>query len=197
MTIIDAMLDRVHTPALRAYLEQIDAVRLGARALVEDLTAGQFVWRPDPRRWSIGQCIEHITRTVQLYPAKIETMLVEARARKQRGELPYREGFVSRLFVSGMEPPPRMRVRTMRRVEPPVQLDRQVVMSDFERALDRFAELIVSADGVSLRHARMPSPFAPIFKFTLGQVFAMNLAHARRHLWQARQVRKEPGFPAG
>jgi hypothetical protein len=26
-------------------------------------------------------------------------------------------------------------------------------------------------------------------------VLRMNAAHARRHLWQARQVRDDPGFP--
>jgi hypothetical protein len=30
----------------------------------------------------------------------------------------------------------------------------------------------------------------------LGPCFAFLAAHERRHLWQAWQVRKDPGFPA-
>jgi hypothetical protein len=44
-------------------------------------------------------------------------------------------------------------------------------------------------------HGRTASPFSKLLRFTLGQVFALNTAHGRRHLWQARQVRIDPGFP--
>jgi hypothetical protein len=33
-------------------------------------------------------------------------------------------------------------------------------------------------------------------KFTLGQAFRLLAAHERRHLWQARNVRNAPNFPA-
>jgi hypothetical protein len=95
-----------------------------------------------------------------------------------------------------MEPPPKLRIRTMRRVEPAERQDTGTLMAEFEAALGRLRELIVAADGVSLRHARMRSPFARVIRFTLGQTFAVNLAHARRHLWQARQVLKDANFPS-
>ena len=33
-------------------------------------------------------------------------------------------------------------------------------------------------------------------QMTLGQMLEVNVVHTRRHLWQARQVRQQPGFPA-
>jgi hypothetical protein len=176
-------------------IEQLDAILIDVRALTDGLSPEQFNWKPDARRWSIGQCLEHLTRTVHLYPAEIERMIEEARGREGSSR-PYREGWVSRWVVSGMEPPPRMRIRTMRRVEPGTELDRDTVVREFVAAHGRLRELIRASDGVSLRHGRMRSPFAPVLRFTLGQVLAMNLAHARRHLWQARQVRQHANFPA-
>lgn len=179
---------------LRSLLEQLDAILVDADTLMEGLTPEQLNWKPDARRWSIGQCLDHVTRTMRLYPAEIERMTAEARA-SAPGSRPFREGWISRWVVSGMEPPPRMRIRTMRSVEPAPDLDRATVVREFEMAHARWRELIVAADGVSLKHARMRSPFAPVLRFTLGQVLAMNLAHARRHLWQARQVRQHTNFP--
>lgn len=184
-------------PVLRGYMDQLEPLRLAAHELLDGLTAEQVNWRPAPNRWSIGQCIEHMTLTLRLYPESIGRAMVEARTRSAAGKRPYREGFFSRWFVRSMEPPPRLRVRTRRLVDPPTDLDGDVVLASFVAELARFGELMIAADGVPLRHGRVQSPFSKLFRFTLSQTFALNLAHARRHLWQARQVRQEAGFPAG
>jgi hypothetical protein len=180
---------------LNRYIEQLDTLRQEALGLVDGLTDAQFNWKPDPSSWSVGQCLQHVTMTVLLYPAKIEAMIVEARDRVQRGLRPYREGAFTRWFVRSMEPPPMLRVRTLRKVQPPSMLERDRVLRDFEEAHARLSELVAAADGVSLKHGRTASPFFPLLRFTLDQVLALNLAHGRRHLWQARQILQSPRFP--
>jgi hypothetical protein len=182
-------------PQLRQYLEEIEAIRLDARTVAADLTPAQLNWKADAKRWSIAQCLQHVTLTLRLYPEKVERMIAESRQRLERGERPFREGWFTRWFVRSMEPPPRLRVRTMNRVEPPRLLNRDAVLQEFDEAHVRLAELVRQADGVSLVHARTASPFLSLLHFTLGQTIAMNLAHSRRHLWQARQVRAAAGFP--
>ena len=186
---------QVADPFIGRMIDQLEEILVDARSLTDGLTPEQFNWKPDAARWSIGQCLEHITRTLLLYPAEIERMIEEARSRAAVAR-PYREGWFSRWFVRNLEPPPRMRVRTKRSVEPGSSLDRDAVIREFESAFAKLHELMLASDGLSLRHGRMRSPFAPVLRFTLGQVLAMNLAHARRHLWQARQVQKHANFPA-
>ena len=186
---------QVTDPFIGSLIEQLDAILVDVRGLADGLSPEQLTWKPDDRRWSIAQCLDHLTRTVQLYPAEIERMIAESRARAATAR-PYREGWISRWIVSSMEPPPGLRIRTRRSVEPGADVDGATVVREFERSFARLNELILAADGVSMRHGRMRSPFARMFRFTLGQVLAMNLAHARRHVWQARQVRQHPKFPA-
>jgi hypothetical protein len=174
---------------------QFEAIEADARALAGTLSETQLNWSPDGRRWSIGQCLEHLTRTVGLYPAAIERMIEEARAREAAGRGPYREGWLSRWIVASLEPPYRLRVRTIPAVEPPGQLERERVLADFSAAWRQLAELARAAWQVDPGRARMPSPFLRLQKFTLRQIFFLNAAHGRRHLWQARQVRESPGFP--
>jgi hypothetical protein len=183
---------RLHDPLLRSYYEQFDALRLDCAELTAGMTAAQFNWRPAPRRWSVGQCLEHVVLTARLYPEAVSRMIDESRARHARGERPYRRGLLARWLISSMEPPPGLRVRSPRRVEPRRDLDMAVVTTAFHDVHERLASLVARADGVSLDHARMTSPFLPLLKLTLGQVFEVNLAHGRRHLWQAWQVIKAP-----
>jgi hypothetical protein len=188
------LLQTPNDPRIRQILEEIEAVRLDGRSVCDGLTRHQFNWRADPRRWSIGQCLEHLVLTARLYPTSIERMIAQSRARQQR-ERPYREGPFTRWFIRTMEPPPVIRVRTAAKVVPRALLDPETVGREFEESLAEFARLARMADGLSLVHAKMRSPFMPLLQFTLGQTFAVNLAHVRRHLWQARQVRSAPGFP--
>jgi hypothetical protein len=184
-------------PVLRDYHEQLEAVRREARDMAAGLDRLAFNWRPDGRRWSVGQCLEHLVLTARLYPDRIEAMIGEARARQAQGRKPYRRGLIADWVIRGMEPPPGLRIRSPRRVEPASGLDPAEVLAVFEEVHGRLGALMHAADGVSLQHARMRSPFLPLLWFTTGQAFAVNLSHARRHLWQARQVLKEPAFPAG
>ena len=185
---------KVTDPFISSLIEQLDELVVDARSLGEGLSREQFNWRPATGRWSIAQCLEHVTLSIRLYPENIERMIRDARQRATTAR-PYREGWFSRWMVTNMEPPPRMRIRTKRSVDPAPNLDPDAVLQDFERAVATLKDLALSADGVPLRHARMRSPFAPILRFTLPQTFTINAAHARRHLWQARQVRQHPNFP--
>jgi hypothetical protein len=99
------------------------------------------------------------------------------------------------LFVASNEPPPRRRVRTFKPYRPAPQLTRDAVMGTFSDWQERLAERIRAADGVDLRRARRRSPILPLVRWSLGTMFAGVLAHERRHIWQARQVRNDRGFP--
>jgi hypothetical protein len=187
---------QVSNPTLSDYLDQLDSIVLEARELTNGLTPQQFTWRPSERGWSIGQCLEHLTRTVKLYVPRIEVVIEESRQRKGRGEKGYRDGLLAAWLIRTMEPPPGLRIRTFRAIEPAGSADPVTVLAEFEASHARLADLMVAADGVSLSHGRMSSPFAAPIRFTLRQAFAVNLAHGRRHLWQARQVRSHGAFPA-
>ena len=63
------------------------------------------------------------------------------------------------------------------------------IVTEFMEWQDKLGATIRRADGLDLRRARGRSPALPLIKWSLGALFAITLAHERRHLWQARQVR--------
>lgn len=178
-------------PGLQAYIDQVRAIQRDARELVAGLTEEQANRPPVPGRWSVLQCLDHVTRTLEQYLGPMERMIAEAAAREAAGKPPFREGWFTRWFVRDMEPPVRLKLSAPRRVRPAPTLSVQPVLEQFTAAHDRLIDVAVRAGGVSLRHARMSSPFARWVRLTLGQALAVNAAHARRHLWQARRVRAD------
>jgi hypothetical protein len=180
---------------LDGYLEEVRYIRQDVAAIVANLGDGQFTWRPAPGRWSIGECFEHLNLTAAAFIPAIDAAIADARARNLLSNGPFVYPLFERLFVTSNEPPPGRRYRAFKAYRPPSRLSPDPVMTAFVSWQDRLAERIKRADGVDLRRARQRSPILPIVKWSLGTMFALVLAHERRHIWQARQVRNEQRFP--
>jgi DinB family protein len=182
-------------PELDIYLEQIRYIRQDVAAIVANLGEDEFLWRPAPDRWSIGECFEHLNLTAAAFLPAIDAAIEDARGRNLRGHGPFAYPMLERLFVASNEPPPRRRFRAFKGYRPARRLSRGTVMTAFSGWQDLLAERIEAADGLDLRRARRRSPIVPLVKWSLGTMFAVVLAHERRHIWQARQVRNDRRFP--
>ena len=181
---------------LRTQLERIEAIKRDARELIDGLNERQLNWRPEPSRWSIAQCMQHIVLSGQGYLPRLGELIETSRARTAQLRPPFRPGMISSWFIRSMEPPPRFKAKTFRAMEPPpTPEDPAEVLRAFLAFHDELAQRVRAMHDVDPNGARMRSPFFRPLQFTLGQVIALLITHARRHLWQARQVRQHPGFP--
>ncbi len=184
---------------IESFRYQLISIEQDAPGLWRGLSDTQFSWRAAPGRWSIGDCFDHLNQTARAYVPVIDQTIERARARGLTSNGPFVHGPLERMFIRSMEPPPRYRVRGPRVFQPSSSSQRSVtaVSREFlawQRAID---ERIARADGVDLRRARGPSPAVPLIRWSLGAMLAVMLAHERRHLWQAREVRREKAFPSG
>lgn len=173
---------------LSSDLEQLETVKSEAQALMSGLTAEQFNWRPGPKRWSTGECFDHLNAIRKVLPA-IDHTIAEAERRALRSPGPFRYGWFSRWMVRSMEPPPKYKMRTFKLLLPAsTPLAPDDVLREFLALRAQLAERIRRADGLDLKRAIVVSPVSRFFRLPLGAYFAFLLAHERRHLWQVRQV---------
>ena len=173
---------------------QFAAIRTEADALVRGLTPQQFMWSPEPGRWSVAECLAHLNATNALYvPAIREEISRAPRARGDAG--PCKLGWFERWFVGLMEPPPRRRFKAPSPFRPTATHDRDATLEAFAHFQDDYIELSREAAGVDLRRSRVPSPASRLISLGVPCALALMAAHERRHLWQAQQVRSAPGFP--
>ena len=183
---------------LSGYLQQTEAAKREAAAVLAGLTDAQLNWRPGPDRWSIGQCLDHLNVTVRKTLPAFDRAIAAARDRSHVAPGPFRYGWFARWMVSSMEPPVKRRQGTFKILVPTQQqVSLAPTLAEFRSLRDQLAERVRSADGLDLRRARVTSPVMRLLRLPLGAYFAFVLAHDRRHLLQARNVRGAPEFPGG
>jgi hypothetical protein len=181
---------------LAACFQQFDEINAGVGELLTGLSENQFHWSPAPTRWSIAQCLAHLVIIACRYLPILDETMERARSQSLVGSEPFRYGLLERSIIRSTEPPVHIRLRTPSSARPPDDQPLPTVMANFLTMQDQLRERIRAANGLHLTRAKVTSPFAKRLKMGLGACFHFLLAHERRHLWQARQVRQHERFPA-
>jgi hypothetical protein len=182
-------------PELAAFAAQIEKIREDAAQLVDGLSDKQMNWRTHPGRWSIAQCLAHITLGNEQYLGAMDTTIMRARSRQLFGAGPFKHGWFGNWFARSFEPPPKFKTRNPKIITPPPDIPGEAVVVSFQKSQEDILRRLCEANGIDLGRAKMTSPFFRLLRLSLGQAFAVLTAHARRHLWQAWQVRKDAAFP--
>ena len=186
-------------PELEAFRAEFEALSAEARALVDPLTDAQFTWSPASDVWSIGQCIEHLNVTARAYLPALDEGIATAIRSGVYGSGPFSYNVLGRMMVRSMEPPPFWRFKAPAIFKPPPTPQelrtRSEIMAGFRGYQVQYMDRLRQANGVDLAKAKVVSPASRLLHISLGSGFALQIAHERRHLWQARQLMTRPGFP--
>ncbi len=182
---------------LESYRLQLLSIRQDVPGVWNGLTDAQFNWKPAAAKWSIGDCFAHLNETAKRTVPTLDEMLARARRQGLTSDGPFVLGLVERMFIKSLEPPPRMRAKAPKRLQPIPATHRslEAVSREFMEWQDAIDIRLERADGIDLTRVKGPSPAVPLIRWTLGAMLSITLAHERRHIWQAREVRNHPSFP--
>lgn len=178
-------------PELQAYLEQLAAIEHDARRLVDGLTDAQLAWRETPTTWSVADCLNHLLVTGRHSMKAIRRALGDARSRGLMGSGPFRQGMVGNWFVRLMDAPPGVKFKAPKAYRPELAMTEAETLSGFFGLQQELARVLSEADGIDLARTKVDNPVIPWFRLSLGQEFALTMAHERRHVWQAWRVREK------
>jgi hypothetical protein len=181
---------------LEGYGDQLLSVRQDGAGLMSGLSDAQFNWRPGPGRWSIAGCFDHLNKSAaQLFIPKMDAAIARARTNGLKSNGPFAYSAFERWCVRTNDAPPKMRFKAPRQVQPSEHKHLDEVRAEFLRWQDELAKRLRESDGLDLSRTKEKSPI-PFVKWSLGAFFQLMLAHERRHVYQARQVRQHPAFPS-
>ena len=174
-------------------IAELDASDERAKALVSGLSSQQLNWQPRPGAWSIGQCLEHLCVTNELYLPAISNALAGRKASAVPDITP---GWFGRWFIrSFIEPSARTkRARAPKKIVPGSRVEASV-LDRFLRSNQGTREAVRCARDYDVNRIRFRNPFIPILRFTVGTGLEIISGHERRHLLQAERVKGTPGFP--
>lgn len=163
--------------------------RRRAQALIDVVSADQLTRRPDPGKWSIAECLVHLNMTAATVQKLMARGIEQARQEKRFGSGPFSIGPKGRLLVWIAEPPPKFRIRAPKNVRPPATIDDPLqVLPQFLHAQDEWERLMREQEGLDLAKIKVGQG---AFRMRLAAALPWMMAHQRRHLLQAENVKRQ------
>jgi hypothetical protein len=156
-------------------------------ALARPLDPERLVRRPVPPGWSVGEVLQHLCVSDELYRAPLLALVNGARPDAAAPAREWRPTFAGGLLARMLENPRKMKApRSFR----PGPTPRTGVVEDFLARDRRLVDLMDQAASLDWRALRMSSPAlpVPILRLNLGDVFRIHVVHVRRHLAQMERV---------
>lgn len=157
-----------------------------AERVAKGLSADQLNWRPRPDAWSVGQCLEHLRITNEVYLPAISIAL-EGQQPSAVSEITLSR--FSRWFIRNyIAPNPGgTRARAPKKIQPARQVD-PAILEAFLRSNQTVRELVERASAYNVNRIRFQNPFIPLLRFTVGTGLEIVTQHQSRHLLQAEAV---------
>lgn len=174
---------------LEALLSSVETQTCTVEKFYESRTPDMLSRRPAPEKWSVVEHLEHLAITNALYLESISGAVERAKELGWAAEGPFVGGrWLAERLVASQEPPPRMRLRTFRKIRPRRDLDGSAVLERFRSLQRDFEVLLHGAEGVDLGRAQLRSPLLALVKLTAMQGFRLIECHNRRHIWHMEQT---------
>jgi hypothetical protein len=180
---------------IEEYSTAFREIRESGVGFLENLRDDQLNWRPDPNRWSVGECFDHMNITGGLLLPGIEEAIASGWERGVASEGPFSYGWPGRMFIESMQPGSRFKMKTMRVYTPALTHDGKILAIRFSDLQEGFLRALRDSDGLDLGRLRVASPANRLVRFCLGVWYEVTIAHQRRHLAQAAALRQAEGFP--
>jgi hypothetical protein len=187
-------MDRLH-PDLAGALQQYQTIRSETEQILDGMTDVQFGWRPAPDRWSVGENLDHLLIAGRQFAPILDDLLGRGHADHVYATGPFRHTFVGDWIIRRLEPPYKIKVKTIKEYQPRPNLIMGAVTAQFLALQDQMMERLHQADGLDLANLTAPLPWLPIVKLSLGQFFRLVAAHERRHLYQISTIIGDPALP--
>src|SRR5579859_1826993 len=161
--------------------------RSRAQVIISGLSVEQLTRRPEAGKWSIGECIAHLNVTAAAVQKIMAGAIEQGKQEKRSGSGPFSIGPKGRLMVWIAEPPPKFRIRAPKNVRPPATIDDPLqLLPAFLQAQDGWERLMRAQEGLDLEKIVVGQG---VFRMRLAAALPWMMAHQRRHLLQAENVK--------
>jgi hypothetical protein len=190
--------ERELTPDRVELMAELARLAFEASSLAAPLDEARFNWQPDGgKAWSVGQCLEHLTRANRVYLDALEEAVRKAAAEGDVPSPPLQPGRLGRWFLSSLEPPARIKFKALAKIVPQSRCPKQATLVAFAGEQQRVIELVRASARIDANATRFDNPLAyGLRTFNVATGLLVIAAHERRHLEQARKVASRPDFPA-
>ena len=177
-------------PELQKLEDEFRRMKKDAGDFLNGLSEKDFNRRPADNGWSPAECIDHLIVTGADYCDKFEEGLKKLAARNHRRTGEMKMSWVGQQFINSVEPPVKRKFKSPAKWRPDFKINKAKAAQAYLQLQDRWIDLVNQSAEWDLTKVKLPSPAVSWIKFSAFVILAVNSAHQRRHLWQAKNVKK-------
>ena len=167
-----------------------------ASQLAAGLTGEQLNWKPAPDRWSIAQCLAHLTVATEKFGPYLTAAIARGHEKYPvKVAQPYHPSWMGGWLIKYLLPEATRRLTAPKIFRPAETAPIDGALEHFLKQQAEFLGFVRQAGGLDYNKTRLRSPVTPLVRYSLADAFVITVVHGQRHLGQARRVRETPGFP--
>jgi len=176
-----------------------EAIDRDGRLVVAGLSDALGTWRAAPEKWTVAECLDHLATSNRVYLEAMRPAAERAAAEGRSRRGPARPGLFGGWFARSLEPParPLFKTKSPRKIAPRVSPPLGDAATAFLASHDDVRAFLRQFATIDLAGVTFPNPFVGGVRFSLATGLHVLASHARRHLWQAWNVRRAAEQSAG
>ncbi len=158
------------------------------------LSSTQINWKPAAVSWSVGQCVEHLIKTNEMYYPVLDQL---ANGNKQDSFLEKwspLSGFFGSFLIKSLKSDAKKFKAPTPAIIPPSEIDPHII-EIFAAHQTEVIGKIRSTKNVDWKKTKVTSPIMAIATYSLEGAYIVMIEHDKRHFRQAKRVTETEGFP--
>jgi hypothetical protein len=149
--------------------------------------------RPQPERWSPGECVAHLNLSSAAMVPLVVAGIDEARRRGVPAAARYRRDLMGWLLWKGLGEGRRFKTKTIPAWVPSGERHPDDLVAEFERWQALQIACVRDADGLPIDIVKITSPVDARARYNVFAALSIMARHQHRHLWQAEQAARLVG----
>ena len=175
---------------------ELGAIGRDTESVFGRLDERQLNWRPDPTRWSVAQCFDHVLTANREMLQGIDTAMDASRPRTVWQRMPVLPRVFGWIMIRSQMPEAKRKFTAPRQITPASSAIDPGIVERFVAYQHEAAARVRSLDERDAARIVMVSPFVSFITYSVLDGCRLMVTHERRHVEQARRVTRVPGFPS-
>lgn len=173
---------------LEQWIERLDGTTAEYDKYFSPLDKEALNWRPEPHKWSIAQCIDHVVVTNESYYPILEGLKAGTYKPGPLGRLPLLPRLFGKMIISTVGPERKRKVKTFPIWEPTYTTIDFDVLEQLRRSHERLKESFRAIPEERYHSIIISSPANRHIVYPLADAMEILALHGQRHLEQAKEV---------
>lgn len=176
-------------------IDQISEISQKAGEKFSGLSEKQLNWKPEPKKWSIAQCLDHLIVSNKTYYPSFEKLISHSYRLSFFQKINPFKKMLGPIMIKYMSNDGKKSFKSPKMFEPTSSNITSRIVSDFNDHQEEMKRYYQRLGQLDTKNLIVASPVSALITYTLADAMELLAVHERRHLKQAENVLNHPNFP--